>query len=259
VWVLVIVAALLVGALLGFGLGRGTGQAAPHAQPTASGPTASVDASTPPSVSAAPPALEPVEPVPSTPQAAEPADATALARERLDRLAIVDGHSDLPYDRARFGQAWADVDRNGCDTRNDVLGQDLLDPVFKEGTNDCKVRSGTLIDPYDGRRVEFASGGETSILVQIDHVVALGWAWRHGADAWTDERRTQFANDPVNLAAASQETNQEKSASGPSTWLPAVPELRCLYVENWIEALDAYALGVNAADRSAAEAVLEAC
>ena len=102
----------------------------------------------------------------------------------------------MPYDRARFGQAWADVDRNGCDTRNDVLGEDLLDPVFKEGTNDCKVLSGTLIDPYDGRRVEFVSGGETSILVQIDHVVALGWAWRHGADAWTDERRTAVRERP---------------------------------------------------------------
>ncbi|CAB4774826.1 unannotated protein [freshwater metagenome] len=25
------------------------------------------------------------------------------------------------YTRAEFGQAWADVDRNGCDTRNDIL------------------------------------------------------------------------------------------------------------------------------------------
>ena len=29
------------------------------------------------------------------------------------------------YDRALFGQAWADVDRNGCDTRNDTLKRDL--------------------------------------------------------------------------------------------------------------------------------------
>ena len=25
------------------------------------------------------------------------------------------------YDRAQFGQAWLDTDRNGCDTRNDIL------------------------------------------------------------------------------------------------------------------------------------------
>ncbi|WAH97778.1 DUF3761 domain-containing protein [Arthrobacter sp. MMS18-M83] len=28
------------------------------------------------------------------------------------------------YDRDQFGQAWADVDRNGCDTRNDILNRD---------------------------------------------------------------------------------------------------------------------------------------
>src|SRR4051794_8978459 len=29
------------------------------------------------------------------------------------------------YDRGLFGQAWFDADRNGCDTRNDVLRRDL--------------------------------------------------------------------------------------------------------------------------------------
>src|SRR5690242_4290472 len=29
------------------------------------------------------------------------------------------------YDRGQFGQAWADTDRNGCDTRNDILRRDL--------------------------------------------------------------------------------------------------------------------------------------
>jgi len=29
------------------------------------------------------------------------------------------------YDRDQFGPAWKDVDRNGCDQRNDVLRRDL--------------------------------------------------------------------------------------------------------------------------------------
>ena len=29
------------------------------------------------------------------------------------------------YERELFGPAWADVDRNGCDTRNDILRRDL--------------------------------------------------------------------------------------------------------------------------------------
>jgi len=35
------------------------------------------------------------------------------------------------YTRAQFGQTWADVDRNGCDTRNDMLKRDLTEIVFK--------------------------------------------------------------------------------------------------------------------------------
>jgi hypothetical protein len=31
------------------------------------------------------------------------------------------------YDRDQFGPAWKDVDRNGCDQRNDVLTRDLVD------------------------------------------------------------------------------------------------------------------------------------
>jgi len=34
------------------------------------------------------------------------------------------------YSRAQFGQAWADVDRNGCDTRNDILARDLQNVTF---------------------------------------------------------------------------------------------------------------------------------
>lgn len=191
--------------------------------------------------------------------AGTPGADAAAAQAQLSALQVVSGYSDIPYDRDRFGQRWADVDRNGCDTRNDVLGRDLLDPVFKAGTNNCKVLSGLLIDPYDGVHVDFVSGFDTSVLVQIDHVVALGWSWGHGAEYWTDELRTQFANDPRNLVAASEEMNQEKSASGPSDWLPPVPELRCTYVENFIDVLDAYDLGINSADKAAAQAVLEGC
>jgi hypothetical protein len=97
------------------------------------------------------------------------------------------------------------------------------------------------------------------VLVQIDHVVALGWAWQHGAEHWTDEQRTAFANDPRNLVAASEATNQQKSDSGPSEWLPPVAELRCDYVEDFVGVLAAWGLGINATDKAAAEGVLESC
>jgi len=187
------------------------------------------------------------------------AAARSGALQTLDGLDTVSGFSESPYDRDLFGQRWLDVDRNGCDTRNDILGRDLADPVFKENTNDCKVLSGTLTDPYDGEVVEFVSGQNTSVLVQIDHVVPLAWAWRHGAESWTMDRRAEFANDPRNLVASSQETNQSKGASGPSAWLPPVRDLQCGYAEDWVEVLDVYDLGINAADRSTLEGVLLGC
>ena len=50
------------------------------------------------------------------------------------------------YARTQFGQAWADADRNGCDTRNDILGRDLVQIVFKPGTRDCAVQ--VVTDPF---------------------------------------------------------------------------------------------------------------
>ncbi|NLE97833.1 MAG: HNH endonuclease [Propionibacterium sp.] len=183
----------------------------------------------------------------------------SVTLQTLDGLEEVSGYSEARYDRDLFGQRWLDVDRNGCDTRNDILGRDLAEPVFKENTNDCKVLSGTLTDPYSGEVVDFISGQNTSVLVQIDHVVPLAWAWRHGAENWTMDRRAEFANDPRNLLASSQEMNQSKGASGPSAWLPPVRDLQCGYAEDWIEILDVYDLGVNAADRATLEGVLLGC
>ena len=45
------------------------------------------------------------------------------------------------YSRAQFPH-WSDLDRNGCDSRNEILKRDLTQIVFKVGTKDCKVLSG---------------------------------------------------------------------------------------------------------------------
>jgi len=177
----------------------------------------------------------------------------------LEAAPVDDDHSDARYHRDAFGEAWYDVDGNGCRTRDDILGRDLADPVFAPGTNDCKVVSGVLTDPYSGVVRDFTFGYESSQLVPIDHVVALAWAWRNGAEYWTPEQRLRFANDPINLVATTKEMNDEKLDYGPSEWLPPIESQRCDYVVHWIDVLDAYDLGVGNADRSAAEAVLDAC
>ncbi len=74
-----------------------------------------------------------------------------------------------------FGPAWSDDQdapggHDGCDTRNNVLAQDLSDVVFKPGTRDCLVLSGAMTDPYSGDRIEFERSQAKS--VQIDHVLS---------------------------------------------------------------------------------------
>ncbi|WP_202980881.1 HNH endonuclease family protein [Microbacterium lushaniae] len=181
------------------------------------------------------------------------------ARAALTGLETVSGQSIARYYRESFGTAWHDLDRNGCDTRNDVLRRDLHDTVLKDGTNGCKVLAGVLVDPYTGERVEFVSGTDTSVLVQIDHLVPLAWAWRHGAEFWSDQERLAFANDPDNLRATAGAVNQSKGDSGPEEWLPPSEAAHCVYVSDYVAVLDEWDLGVTGEERTALERVLARC
>ena len=130
----------------------------------------------------------------------------------LDGLEVKGRAPKAGYDRDLFGPAWADTDRNGCDTRNDVLRRDLTSITLKPGTNGCVVLSGPLQDPYTGQTISFVRSQDTSSAVQIDHVVALADAWHKGAQEWSAETREQFANDSANLRAVDGSTNQRKGA-----------------------------------------------
>ncbi|MGA4778580.1 HNH endonuclease family protein [Cellulosimicrobium sp. AB352] len=180
-------------------------------------------------------------------------------RALLDELEVKGRAPKAGYDRDLFGPAWADTDRNGCDTRNDVLRRDLTAVTFKQGTNGCVVLSGTLQDPYTGQSINFERGQDTSSAVQIDHVVALADAWQKGAQKWSAETREQFANDPLNLRAVDGPTNQQKGAGDAATWLPPAKGYRCEYVAAQVAVKSAYGLWVTAAEADAIERVLEGC
>ncbi|EGR0268970.1 HNH endonuclease [Vibrio alginolyticus] len=56
--------------------------------------------------------------------------------------------------------------------------------------------------------------------LDIDHIVLLSWAWKHGADQWTKDTRKRFANDPRNLVAVGASLNRSKGDKGLDEWLP---------------------------------------
>ncbi|GAB4081153.1 GmrSD restriction endonuclease domain-containing protein [Modestobacter muralis] len=189
---------------------------------------------------------------------AQPGAPTAgeRATDVLARLAVKGRAPETGYDRDQFGQQWADVDRNGCDTRNDVLARDLVDEAFKAGS-DCVVVTGTLADPYTGQTIRFEKGDGSS--VDIDHVVALSNGWQTGAFAWDEARRTSFANDPLNLLAVDYSANRQKGAADAATWLPDVTGYRCTYVARQVAVKATYGLWVTQAEHDAITRVLETC
>ena len=163
------------------------------------------------------------------------------------------------YTRAQFGQTWADVDRNGCDTRNDILKRDLTGEVFKEKTRECVVLSGTLIDPFSGETINFVRGNVSSMEVQIDHVVALSNAWQTGAFKLTIKERTEFANDPLNLLAVKGRLNSQKGDGDAATWLPPLKSFRCDYVSRQIAVKLKYKLWFTAPEKEAMIRILKSC
>ena len=191
-------------------------------------------------------------------QSISPARAGSAAAA-LATLAVKGRAPKTGYDRALFGQAWADVDRNGCDTRNDVLRRDLTQYEVKPRTNGCRVLSGTLLDPYTGTTIAFVRGQDTSSKVQIDHVVALSDAWQKGAQQWPTTRRTAYANDVLNLLAVDGLTNQRKGDGDAATWLPPHKPYRCPYAARQIAVKAKYALWVTLAERDALARILATC
>jgi hypothetical protein len=163
------------------------------------------------------------------------------------------------YTRDQFGPAWADVDRNGCDTRNDILKRDLSNEVFKEKTNGCTVLSGTLVDPFSGETIKFVRGTSTSSEVQIDHSVALSNAWQTGAFKLTADQRKALANDPLNLLAVKGRLNSQKGDGDAATWLPPLKSFRCDYVSRQIAVKMKYKLWFTAPEKEAMIRILKTC
>lgn len=160
------------------------------------------------------------------------------------------------YSRDNFGPAWLDVDRNGCNTRNDILARDLDDIVVDSR---CRVLTGVLREPFTGDIIFFERGEQTSALVQIDHVVALSNAWQTGAQDISEQRRIEFANDPLNLIAVSGRLNQQKGDSDAASWLPPDRSYWCEYVARQVGVKAHYSLWVTQAEHDQMARVLRSC
>jgi len=243
---------------------------APSVTPTVTTIPTAAPTTTPPSATAAvttpPPPPQPSAPAPTAARVVVPVPARTVTRSAtgpaataLAALAVKGRAAKTGYSRDAFGPAWADVDRNGCDTRDDVLRRDLTSVAVTAGTGGCEVTTGTLADPYSGTRIPFTRGVDTSSAVQIDHVVALSNAWQTGADAWSPNKREAFANDPLNLLAVQGRLNEQKSDGDSATWLPPATGIRCAYVARQVAVKAKYGLWVIPPEQAATTRILTGC
>jgi len=173
----------------------------------------------------------------------------------LNKLEVKGRAAKTGYTRSQFPH-WSDPDRNGCDARNDTLKRDLTDITYKEGTRDCKVIAGQLLDPFSGKVIVFSP---TKVVIDIDHVVALSNAWQTGAAYFDKTVRTQIANDPLNLLAVDSKLNRQKGDGDAATWLPPSKSFRCAYVARQVAVKAKYKLWVTEPEKVAITKILSSC
>ena len=197
----------------------------------------------------------PSVPAPTTAESQPAQDVTAPSNTALELLAtlVISVEQRSGYDRDLFDH-WSDLDNNGCDTRQEVLAAESLDPVTT--TNGCRVATGSWFSHFDGVTVTDPSS------LDIDHLVPLAEAWDSGASMWDAVTRERFANDvddSRSLIAVTASTNRSKSDRDPTGWLPLAASYRCTYASDWVAVKARWGLSVDQAEYETLVAVLSEC
>jgi hypothetical protein len=200
-----------------------------------------------------PPVETPATQAPVTQAPTTPAPATSPPAPSDPVGLRIEPEHDGGYNRDLFAD-WYDADRNGCNTRKEVLIAESLDPV-QIGSN-CAISGGPWFSIYDN--VETTDSSK----FDIDHMVPLSEAWDSGAWNWNADQRKHFANDldqPFFLIAVTASSNRSKSDRDPAEWMPPNASYHCEYVRIWIEIKRAWDLSVDQAEHDYLARKLASC
>lgn len=175
-----------------------------------------------------------------------PTDTKASDLDTLSALTTSDPQT-VDYKRSEW-KHWIGVP---CDTRENILFNQGKDVTKDPST--CRVISGTWVDPYGGETFTNPSD------LDIDHVIPLGYAAKHGGQSWSPEKKQQFANDETQLLAVSAKENRSKSDKGPENYMPPRREFQCEYSKKWVATATKYGITVTEGDKRALKAGLQKC
>lgn len=155
--------------------------------------------------------------------------------ERLQGALVQGAANDDVCEREDFGHGWREGPDPDCqDTRAELLVAQSSAPVSFATGKQCRVVGGEWIGFFSNR--VFRNAGE----MDVDHVVALNAACDMGASGWSDDKREEFANDPLNLKLVSASLNRSKGDRSPAEWMP--PANQCQYVARWLSVVAKYNL-----------------
>lgn len=156
----------------------------------------------------------------------------------------------VKYSRSEW-KHWSDFDKNGCDTREEVLIRDGKNT--KTDPKTCRVIAGEWFSIYDKKSfIESQS-------LDIDHIIPLNYAAQHGGNGWSAQQKEIFANDMSQLIAVSANSNRKKSDKGPSEYMPPNKAHWCDYSTTWVKTATKYKLWITEADKKVLRTGLESC
>ena len=156
------------------------------------------------------------------------------------------------YDRKSW-QHWIDADNDCQDARQEVLIKASSTPVKFKTSKECKVKSAKIYDPFSDKIWTDPSD------LDVDHIVPLAWAHRHGGSNWSKKQKKFFANDFSNLIAVEDNLNQSKSAQGPDQWLPPNHSFRCEYIARFDAIVNKYKLIYLSSEKRSITKMLNKC
>lgn len=178
----------------------------------------------------------------------------ALASDPLDGIRIEPEFTGKPCERAKNFGSWIDADRDGENTREEVLIAESLVPAIRDSKG--KVVVGLWVGPYAG----FVTRNPSSL--DIDHMVPLCEAYESGAHAWEKARRKEFGNSLTaehHLIATWKSTNRSKNKRDPADWLPPNRAYWCTCLTDWIAIKREWGLTMDQVEADAIRKGLYVC
>ena len=158
-----------------------------------------------------------------TRQQVDKATTEAIVTKRVFSKTYV--RSDWPH--------WSDFDGDCLNTRQELL-KETSEVSITMTASGCTVKTGKWYDPFSGKTYKKASD------LDIDHVIPLAWAHRHGGANWSTSKKEKFANDRQNLLVVDDGLNSSKSDQGPTEWMPPNHAYRCEYLAQWVLVMSEY-------------------